>query len=83
MKNLVKRITGKTFLRKGATRHLNGNLKIMHYYVKFIVIFFLRYGEYAELCGYFHKYVKMKDNILVVGCGNSSLSSDLYDVGYT
>ncbi|KAF5303179.1 hypothetical protein FQA39_LY10092 [Lamprigera yunnana] len=40
------------------------------------------YGEYPELCGHLHKYIKVKDNVLVVGCGNSSLSSDLYDVGY-
>ena len=41
-----------------------------------------RYGEYGELCGVLHKYIKPKDNVLVVGCGNSTLSSDLYDVGY-
>ena len=41
-----------------------------------------RYGEYGELCGILHKYTKSSDTILVVGCGNSSLSSDLYDVGY-
>lgn len=40
------------------------------------------YGEYPELCGILHKYIKPQDNILVVGCGNSQLSADLYDVGY-
>ncbi|CAH1395829.1 unnamed protein product [Nezara viridula] len=40
------------------------------------------YGEYPELCVYLHKYMKPKDNILVVGCGNSKLGEDLYDVGY-
>lgn len=40
------------------------------------------YGEYLELCGQLHKYIKQKDNILITGCGNSSLSADLYDVGY-
>ncbi|KAK7861620.1 hypothetical protein R5R35_010125 [Gryllus longicercus] len=40
------------------------------------------YGEYPELCGLLHKYIKSKDVILIVGCGNSTLSSDLYDVGY-
>ncbi|CAG2066001.1 unnamed protein product, partial [Timema podura] len=40
------------------------------------------YGEYPELCGLLHKYIKGKDEVLVVGCGNSSLSADLYDVGY-
>ncbi len=40
------------------------------------------YGEYAELCGVLHKYVRTKDDVLVVGCGNSTLSADLFDVGY-
>ncbi|XP_071450712.1 eEF1A lysine and N-terminal methyltransferase homolog [Hetaerina americana] len=40
------------------------------------------YGEYAELSGILHKYIKPKDEILVIGCGNSTLSADLYDVGY-
>lgn len=41
-----------------------------------------RYGEYPELCGQLHKYMKTKDEILNIGCGNSKLSMDLYDVGY-
>ncbi|CAD6206589.1 GSCOCG00010061001-RA-CDS [Cotesia congregata] len=41
------------------------------------------YGEYPQLCGQLSKYVKIKDEILVVGCGNSKLSMDLYDVGYS
>ena len=45
-------------------------------------IFCLRYGEYATLCGILHKYIKQKDNTLIIGCGNSKLSADLYDVGY-
>lgn len=36
-----------------------------------------------ELCSQLHKYIKPKDTILITGCGNSSLSADLYDVGYT
>ena len=40
------------------------------------------YGEYHELCGVLHKYCKVTDKILQIGCGNSSLASDLYDVGY-
>ncbi|KAK9680381.1 Methyltransferase domain [Popillia japonica] len=40
------------------------------------------YGEYPELCGHLHKYIKVKDNILIVGCGNSILGNDLHDVGY-
>ncbi|KAL4223238.1 Methyltransferase-like protein 13 [Mactra antiquata] len=40
------------------------------------------YGEYPQLCGVLHKYVKTQDKILMVGCGNSQLSADMYDVGY-
>jgi len=40
------------------------------------------YGEYHELCGLLHKYTRTTDNILQIGCGNSALASDLYDVGY-
>uniref|UniRef100_A0A182Q043 eEF1A lysine and N-terminal methyltransferase homolog n=1 Tax=Anopheles farauti TaxID=69004 RepID=A0A182Q043_9DIPT len=40
------------------------------------------YGEYPELCGQLHKYIKPRDEILVVGCGNSKLSVDMYDVGF-
>lgn len=40
------------------------------------------YGEYLELCSQLHKYMKLKDEVLITGCGNSSLSADLYDVGY-
>ncbi|GLV46168.1 uncharacterized protein CBL_02884 [Carabus blaptoides fortunei] len=40
------------------------------------------YGEYPELCGHLHKYIKPKDDILIIGCGNSKLSMDLYDVSY-
>ena len=40
------------------------------------------YGEYGELCGILHKYIKTKDSILMVGCGNSTLGADLFDVGY-
>ena len=41
-----------------------------------------RYGQYPELCGILHKYVKPSDKVLNVGCGNSTLSADMYDVGY-
>ncbi|XP_061540455.1 eEF1A lysine and N-terminal methyltransferase isoform X1 [Phycodurus eques] len=40
------------------------------------------YGDYNKLCGVLHKYIKMKDQVLVVGCGNSELSEQLHDVGY-
>lgn len=41
-----------------------------------------RYGEFPELSSYLLKYIKPKDEILIVGCGNSTLGMDLYDAGY-
>lgn len=43
---------------------------------------FFRYGEYPELRSIFLKYIKVKDNVLIVGCGNSTVSMCLYDAGY-
>ena len=40
------------------------------------------YGEYADLCHVLHKYLKSSCRILVVGCGNSKLSEQLYDAGF-
>ncbi|XP_023224128.1 methyltransferase-like protein 13 [Centruroides sculpturatus] len=40
------------------------------------------YGEYPQLCGLLHKYIRPKDKLLNIGCGNSQLSVDLYDVGF-
>lgn len=39
------------------------------------------YGEYPELCGILHKYINDKNRVLIIGCGNSKLSQDLYDIG--
>lgn len=30
---------------------------------------------------YLHKYIKQQDDVLIIGCGNSTLGRDLYDVG--
>ena len=40
------------------------------------------YGQYTDLCDVLHKYAKPTSQILVVGCGNSKLSEDLYDAGF-
>lgn len=40
------------------------------------------YGEYLNLIVQIHKYVKYQDKILMVGCGNSRLSMDMYDSGF-
>ncbi|XP_069867250.1 eEF1A lysine and N-terminal methyltransferase-like [Dipodomys merriami] len=40
------------------------------------------YGSYLDLCGLLHKYIRPREKVLVIGCGNSELSEQLYDVGY-
>ncbi|CAH2001860.1 unnamed protein product [Acanthoscelides obtectus] len=40
------------------------------------------YGEYLELADNLHKYIKKQDNVLITGCGNSTLGRDLYNIGY-
>ncbi|XP_055480658.1 eEF1A lysine and N-terminal methyltransferase [Psammomys obesus] len=40
------------------------------------------YGTYLKLCEVLHKYIKPREKVLVIGCGNSELSEQLYDVGY-
>lgn len=40
-----------------------------------------RYGEYDTLCDVIDKYIHIKDKVLIIGCGNSKLSADLYDIG--
>lgn len=41
------------------------------------------YGEYLDLCHVIHRYLKPQNKALIIGCGNSKLSEELYDVGYT
>lgn len=41
------------------------------------------YGEFWQLAGTICNYIKKTDKLLIIGCGNSSLSADLYDNGYT
>ncbi len=49
------------------------------------LIFCCRYAEFKDLRTVFRKSFSEKDapEILVVGCGNSELSSDLFDAGFT
>ncbi|KAG5896827.1 hypothetical protein JTB14_032068 [Gonioctena quinquepunctata] len=41
------------------------------------------YGEYPELAENIHKYIKKQDDVLIIGCGNSTLGRDLFDIGYS
>lgn len=40
------------------------------------------YGEYKDLREYLKKYLKEDLEILIIGCGNSELSSQMYDDGF-
>jgi hypothetical protein len=34
------------------------------------------------LSTHLHKYIKPQDDVLITGCGNSTLGRDLHDIGY-
>lgn len=59
-------------------------IQLSEYLVSYIknTLHIYRYGEYLELCDQIHKYIKLADNILMLGCGNSKLSMDMYDSGF-
>lgn len=73
-----------SFFQKRGKKSFEWFDKISSIYSNISYIFLLvcRYGEYPELCGHLHKYIKSTDKVLNVGCGNSKLCMDLYDVGY-
>ncbi|CAF3972611.1 unnamed protein product [Rotaria sp. Silwood2] len=39
------------------------------------------YSDFIDLANVLCKYIKSRDEVLVIGCGNSTLSNDLYDTG--
>lgn len=41
------------------------------------------YQRYSGVRDLIAQYIKKEDNILVAGCGNSRLSEDLYEDGYS
>ena len=41
------------------------------------------YNQYSSFKDHIAKYVKKEDKILVIGCGDSNLSEDMYRDGYT
>lgn len=41
-----------------------------------------RYGEYEDLRKLVHRVLRRTDRILVIGCGNSNFSAELYDDGF-
>lgn len=41
-----------------------------------------RYGEFQDLRTVVHKTLRRENRILVVGCGNSNFSAELYDDGF-
>ena len=46
-----------------------------------MITFSNRYGEYPQLHHIIHKYISPSNTCLVVGCGNSALSENMYDNG--
>lgn len=53
----------------------------MYVTFQYLLLIFCRYGDYDTLCDVIDKYIHIKDKVLIIGCGNSKLSADLYDVG--
>ena len=41
----------------------------------------IRYSDFTDLASVLCKYIKPRDEVLMIGCGNSTLSGDLYDTG--
>ncbi|XP_026827541.1 methyltransferase-like protein 13, partial [Ooceraea biroi] len=54
----------------------------VYYRNRFLNIFNFRYGEFPELCNILLQYIKKTDNILIIGCGKSTVGMSLYDAGY-
>lgn len=48
-----------------------------------VLVSVLLLQRYSGLKAWISQYVRKDDNILMVGCGNSRLSEDMFDNGYT
>lgn len=48
---------------------------------RFCFFLYIRYSDFIDLASVLCKYIKPRDEVLIIGCGNSTLSSDLYDTG--
>lgn len=82
MRSSVKKNIGMFSLRNEVVKLLNGNVCSTYENNIILKYCFFRYGEYTELSEHLHKYIKKHDDILIVGCGNSTLGGDLYKLGY-
>jgi 2-polyprenyl-3-methyl-5-hydroxy-6-metoxy-1,4-benzoquinol methylase len=71
---------GISFLIKLVMKLSNGLLKFL-IYIKYEWYSYFRYSDFLDLANVLFKYIKSRDEVLIIGCGNSTLSSDLYDTG--
>lgn len=70
---------GINFSIKSAVKHSNGLFFLLNPQRSLL----FRYSDFIDLANVLCKYIKPRDEVLVIGCGNSTLSSDLYDTGIT
>lgn len=72
----------KFFQKRGRKAFEWYNISLFVYIINWHIHLIHRYGTYQQLYGILHKYMNPKDKTLVGGCGNSTLSADLYDAGF-
>lgn len=81
--NFVVRNIGINFSIKSEMKLSNGLFSIESIPYPNDFFFHCRYSDFIDLASVLCKYIKPRDEVLVIGCGNSTLSSDLYDTGIT